>query len=514
MTDRVSPKPLCLLRLLSILFLSILAAACARSVEPPVPERIGTVMMRAGDDPLWSQPEHDDSGWERLPTQEADSQGRIVWIRARFTADPKHVDDRPLAVHVGALAAYELYWNGRLIGRSGTPGASPSAERQGGIEGHFAIPADLVRPGDNLLAMRLSSFHLPMRVKHSLLHVAVGDYQSGSTEALRTYAAAIAAAGILLLGGAYFGFAFRADRGDRGALLLALLSLTLLAQLALEVCRAFVDYPYGLHLWRMGAIFAFASLFGLLLVAYVRRQFRRAGGKWLIWITLLWCPAAFLLFYGFDQKIYAVILGPAAAASVAVAPAALKGSRAALLIFAWATAVALPLVGAFPSFLDQDFYLIASALIAGLCLHRALARPEAPVGVPAPARAATEDVRVPVLSARGVELCDPRAFLMIKGADDYAEILLAGGQTRLHRGRLSELEARLPPDFLRIHRSYIVNMRRAIELIPAAGSLRIRLEEGASAPVSRSYSRSVRARFETRRSGASPLLEPMRARGE
>jgi hypothetical protein len=222
MTVRVSPKPPRLLHLLSILFASILAAGCAASGDSRVPERIGTVMVRAGDDPLWSRADYDDSGWERRPVQEADSQGRIVWIRARFAAGPKHLDDRPLAVHVGALAAYEVFWNGRLIGRSGSPGASRAAERQGGIEGHFAIPPALIRPGGNLLAMRLSSFHLPIRVKHSLLHVAVGDYQSGSTEALRTYAAAIAAAGVLLLGGAYFGFAFRADRSDRGALLLAL----------------------------------------------------------------------------------------------------------------------------------------------------------------------------------------------------------------------------------------------------------------------------------------------------
>ncbi|HEX8625015.1 MAG TPA: LytTR family DNA-binding domain-containing protein [Allosphingosinicella sp.] len=514
MTIPVSPRPLRLLRLLSILFLSALAAACAASGDSRVPERIGTVMVRAGDDPLWSRTDYDHSGWERRPVQEADSQGRIVWVRARFAVGPRHPDDRPLAVHVGALAAYEVFWNGRLIGRSGLPGASPAAERQGGIEGHFPIPPDLLRSGDNLLAMRLSSFHLPLRVKHSLLHVAVGDYQSGSTEALRTYAAAIGAAGVLLLGGAYFGFAFRANRSDRPALLLALLSLTLLSQLALEVSRAFIGYPYGLHLWRMGAIFVLSSLFGLLLVAYVRVQFRPEGGKWLIWTVGLWCPAAFFLFYGFDQKIYAVILGSAAAAGAAVAPAALKGSRAALLAFAGMAAMALPLVGAFPAFLDQDFYIIASALIAGLCLHRALARPLQPAVQAAPAETGDEDKRLPVLTGRGVELCDPRTFLLVKGADDYAEILLAGGRTRLHRGRLSELEARLPRFFLRVHRSYLVNMDRALELSSASGSLRIRLEEGAWAPVSRSYSRSVRARFGHRPGGPAGGLQPVPAAGE
>jgi hypothetical protein len=493
-----------LLRLLSGLFLSALLIGCAAAADPAVSEQIRTVKVRSGDDPRWAQAGYDDRGWERRPTEGTDTQGRMVWIRARVNLGPSRVEERPLAVHVGALAAYELFWNGRLIGRSGSPAASAAAERQGGIDGHFAIPPDLVRAGDNLLAMRLSSFHLPMRVRHSLLHIAIGDYEAGSTLALRTYAAAILAAGILLLGSAYFGFAYWANRSDPASLLLALLSTALLAQLSLEVSRAFIGYRYGLHLWRMGAIFAFASLSGVLLAAYVRQLFRDQGGKWLIPAVMLWSPAAFLLFEGFDQKIYAVILGPAVAASAAVLPAALKGSRSALLVFAVTSVLALPLLGAFPSFLDQDFYVIASALIAGLCLHRQFGRASIPRVRAAPRRPDEADARVPVLSARGVELCDPRSFLMIKGADDYAEIVLSGGSTRLHRGRLNELEARLPQNFLRVHRSYIVNMDRALELFSASGSLRVRLEEGASAPVSRSYSRSVRSRFKPYRSSAPP----------
>ncbi len=209
-----------------------------------------------------------------------------------------------------------------------------------------------------------------------------------------------------------------------------------------------------------------------------------------------------------------MIVGSAAAATAAVVPAVLKGNRAALLTFAGTAAMALPLLGAFPAFLDQDFYVIASALMAALCLHRGLAKPLSPLVREVPVSAGDGDARVPVLSARGVELSDPRSFLMIKGADDYTEIVLADGSTRLHRGRLSDLEARLPQNFLRVHRSYIVNMDRALELSSASGSLRIRLEDGAWAPVSRSYSRSVRERFGSGRSGAAPGLQPVRATGK
>lgn len=500
--------------LLSGLLLSLLLVGCAGSNETSALERIQMVKVRAGDDPSWSRTGYDDRSWQTRRTEETPSQQRIVWIRTPVGLEPRQLGKRPLGVHVSALAAYEVFWNGRLIGRSGSPAPSAAAERQGEVDGHFAIPPDLLRAGDNLLAVRLSSFHLPMRVKHSLLQLSVGDYQVGSTQTLRGYVAAIITAGVLLLGGVYFGFAYLTDRINRGALLLALLSLTLLVQLSVEVSRAFVGYPYGLHLWRVGAIFVLASLFSVLLVAYVRQEFWRDGGRWLIWAVVFWCPAAFFLFGGFDDRTYAVILGSAAAAAVAAGPAALTGSRAALLTLVGSVAMTLPLVGAFPAFLDQDFYVIASALIAGLCLHRALQEPVHPI-VPA-VQAVTEgdDVRLPLLSARSVELWDPRSFLMIKGADDYAEIILTGGATRLHRGRLSELEARLPQSFLRVHRSYIVNMDRALELSSSAGSLRIRLEEGAWAPVSRTYVRDVRARFRNEGSRTSVPLRHASATGE
>jgi two-component system LytT family response regulator len=75
----------------------------------------------------------------------------------------------------------------------------------------------------------------------------------------------------------------------------------------------------------------------------------------------------------------------------------------------------------------------------------------------------------------------------IEAQDDYVQIS-AGGRTHLKNGRMAELEEGLDPGvFLRVHRSYIVNVA-AIERIeaPSKDSWCAVLRDGKRVPVSRS----------------------------
>ena len=81
----------------------------------------------------------------------------------------------------------------------------------------------------------------------------------------------------------------------------------------------------------------------------------------------------------------------------------------------------------------------------------------------------------------------------IEAQDDYVQIS-AGGRTHLKNGRMAELEQGLDPAlFLRVHRSYIVNVG-AIERIEAASkdSWCAVLKDGKRVPVSRSGYQKVR----------------------
>jgi hypothetical protein len=82
----------------------------------------------------------------------------------------------------------------------------------------------------------------------------------------------------------------------------------------------------------------------------------------------------------------------------------------------------------------------------------------------------------------------------VEASGNYA-ILHVGGDTFEIRSSLSKLEGELDPKrFVRVHKSYVVNIARIAEVTPwISGDWRIRLQDGAEVNLSRRY----RQRFET-----------------
>ena len=81
----------------------------------------------------------------------------------------------------------------------------------------------------------------------------------------------------------------------------------------------------------------------------------------------------------------------------------------------------------------------------------------------------------------------------IEAQDDYVRIS-ADGKAHLKNQRLSELESQLDPDvFLRIHRSYIVNIEAISRIEPASKDSHVAiLKDGTRIPISRSGYQKVR----------------------
>jgi DNA-binding LytR/AlgR family response regulator len=82
----------------------------------------------------------------------------------------------------------------------------------------------------------------------------------------------------------------------------------------------------------------------------------------------------------------------------------------------------------------------------------------------------------------------------VEASGNYA-VLHVGGETLEIRSSLSKLESELDPKrFVRVHKSYLVNVTRITEVTPwLSGDWRIRLQDGAEVNLSRRY----RQRFES-----------------
>ena len=112
----------------------------------------------------------------------------------------------------------------------------------------------------------------------------------------------------------------------------------------------------------------------------------------------------------------------------------------------------------------------------------------------AQARQRTAPEQIQLVSSGRVDYVATDTITQFKGAGDYVEVHLEGGRTSLYNGGLSALESDLPPTFLRVHRSHIVNTAfvSALER-DASGIGRLLLSNGQEVPVSRRIMPKVRS---------------------
>lgn len=125
------------------------------------------------------------------------------------------------------------------------------------------------------------------------------------------------------------------------------------------------------------------------------------------------------------------------------------------------------------------------------------ASPARPDARPAPAETRSHPAassRLFVKQDGELQPLDPEDIISISGADDYCEIHTRSG-SRLVRATLASLEARLDPScFIRVHRSYIINVRKLANLQSRPdGAMTACMVNGETVPVSRRRAHRLRA---------------------
>ncbi|HKR24927.1 MAG TPA: LytTR family transcriptional regulator, partial [Allosphingosinicella sp.] len=241
------------------------------------------------------------------------------------TVDPAALPlARPSMVWVVAMASAEVSWNGIVIGRNGVPAPTRAGEVPGRFVSTFVVPSALVRPGENLVSVRLSAHRLWLPVRTPVHAFDVTPYQTPALPGLSDYLPALLMLGALLAGLVYFAASYLADRQDRKALIVAATAAAAALQLAVEVSRAFVAYSYPWHLIRVGVIALLAAAAAILIASYGARRFAPLRERWLVAGTLLASLASLVFIPWYDIK----ALGALAAGGLALAVAAALGFRA------------------------------------------------------------------------------------------------------------------------------------------------------------------------------------------
>jgi len=103
--------------------------------------------------------------------------------------------------------------------------------------------------------------------------------------------------------------------------------------------------------------------------------------------------------------------------------------------------------------------------------------------------------RIPIETRAGVVLVDPTSIIYAH-FDGVLVTIVSALESWITTTTLKELEARLPPKFLRVDRRHLLNLDEVARLEPEAdGGYRAHTRTGASVPVSRQAARDLRRRL-------------------
>jgi two-component system, LytTR family, response regulator LytT len=95
---------------------------------------------------------------------------------------------------------------------------------------------------------------------------------------------------------------------------------------------------------------------------------------------------------------------------------------------------------------------------------------------------------LPIRKPKGIALIQLEDVSYFRGDGNYVEIRIKSGRSEYHRQSLDSLAKVLPPQFSRIHRSYIVDRRDVQSVVShGGGRYEVELAGGAKLPLSRIY---------------------------
>ncbi|QIL19383.1 LytTR family DNA-binding domain-containing protein [Thermomonas sp. HDW16] len=467
-----------------------------------------TCPAKAGDT---TPPDFSDAGCRRTSFQAVDTQHASLWLKASITIPPAMLDQTaPLALFVSGKAASSAWVNGQRIGGNGRPGIDAGSETPGRMDAVIPIPRGVLRAGTNEIVLELSGHHGFIRLANPLHLLAIGVHADPADLILRSYWPSLITAGVFLLGFLYFGIGAMRGRDRTGSFVLSLMSLFAVGQLLAEVSRGLFAYRYPLHDLRLVMIVMCSLGFGLCLAVHVIRRFRSPRPVRTFAVVAVPTLAAVLLVDSYDTKAMVALLGPVLLCAIGTGLRSWRREPGALAYFVSLVAFALLSFFFGGWFLDALFFYFVAALLLFLFAQQAsvLAR-EQQLRIALSSRAQQLQAALDQAQARSQPPAQPQKIRIIdtgkielvpvdqvthcNGAGDYVELNFADGGKRLHSGSLNELEAELPPAFIRVHRSHIVNTAfvESLQRDPS-GVGRLRITTGESVPVSRRIMPAVR----------------------
>lgn len=250
---------------LPLLLLVLLTFA---SCQPDARYESAAAVYHTGDDPRWAARPYDDSRWQ---SARGATGTHVFWTR-NWLMLHQRTPRTPLGVQVEAFGAFDVYWDGVLIGQNGQFATRQRAEVPGTAVSTYPVPEALARPGRHLVALRGTQASLQQEERGTV--ISLDSYPQLLRGPLLVASFMNLMAGAFLIGALYYLLLFlNSSRKEPAILVFSVICFLFFALLMLEYVKFYVPIPYPRFYFRLELIGWLTFAISLLVPLYFAIQF-------------------------------------------------------------------------------------------------------------------------------------------------------------------------------------------------------------------------------------------------
>lgn len=253
------------------------------SCRPEIGYKDYPPVFKTGDDLSWAKKDLDDVNWAKERGNTGES---IFWVRSKINLSQKPIGQ--LGLKIEAFGAFDVYWDGVLIGKNGKV-ISSKAEIPGNSSSYYSVPDSLAQLGNHVVALRASQAY-SQNVQRSV-GIGLSSYESLLKLPLIITSLMHLMAGAFLIAAIYYLFLYINSRTRQYTVLIfAVICLLFFALLILEYIKFYVDIPYTHFFLRLESIGWVTFAIAMLVPLYFSIQFKFRRKKILsasLFITLV-----------------------------------------------------------------------------------------------------------------------------------------------------------------------------------------------------------------------------------
>lgn len=244
-----------------------------------------------GDDLAWAKKDFDDANWA---TERGKTGRNVFWVRTKINLSKKPVGK--LGLKIEAFGAFEVYWDGVLIGENGKV-ISSKAEIPGNSSSYYSVPDSLAQLGDHVVALRASQAY-SQNVQRGV-GVGLSSYESLLQAPLIVTSFMNLMAGAFLIAAIYYLFLYINSRiRQHTVLIFAIICFLFFALLILEYIKFYVKIPYTRFFLRLEFIGWITFALSVLVPLYFSIQFKFKWKKILLSLLIITLVTIYILNFG------------------------------------------------------------------------------------------------------------------------------------------------------------------------------------------------------------------------